>query len=358
MEKNKIFVKIFVTLSTLFIFIVSLFNYTIDPFLQYRQPTLYKTFYYGNQRALNAGFAKNYDYSSIVTGSSMSENFLISKVSEIMKNPIKLSISGGSAHEIFNTLDTAFRSKNKIENVLLGLDINAVSGKADRLRYGDSSFPLYLYDYNYLNDIFYLASFDTLKESIKILFSSIIRDKNDLNWNYENMYQWQHKHENEFGKDKVLQMLKNAPLTNNFNKLEYSFDTMKKSFDLNYLQLVKNNPDVHFIFFYPPYSVIAFKDWQKRGILEDIIKFKLYVVEKFSKLSNVSLYDFQSAVEVTTNLDNYKDFTHYHQNINNWLIDMIKEDRYIVTTENINNHLASLREQIREYDLKNLTSSR
>ena len=150
-------------------------------------------------------------------------------------------------------------------------------------------------------------------------------------------------------------MLVDNPLSNNnFNKIEYSFETMKKSFDYNYLQIIKNNPNTNFIFFYPPYSVIAFKDWEKKEILDDILKFKLYVIEEFSKLQNVTLYDFQSAIDITTNLDNYKDFTHYHQNINNWMIDMIKENRYLVTKENIDEHLENLRKQIKEYDLNKI----
>ena len=81
-----------------------------------------------------------------------------------------------------------------------------------------------------------------------------------------------------------------------------------KSFDYNFLALVKSNPNKNFIFFYPPYSIITFKDWAEKDILFDIMKFKLYVNEEFSKLKNVILYDFQSAIDITTNLDNYKDF--------------------------------------------------
>ena len=354
MTNNKKFIKIFFSLSLLFLSIVALFNFIIDPYQQYRKPTLYKTFYGGNQRALNTGLAKNHNYNSVVIGSSMTENFLISKVSEIINNPIKLSISGGSAHEIFNTLNTVFKSNNNIETVLIGLDIYAVSGKIDRLRYGDNSLPLYLYDYNYLNDIFYLINFDTLKEFVKVITLPIIK-KNDLNWNYENMYQWQDKAENEFGKENVLKILKESPIDNNkFDKNEYSFETLKKSFDYNFLALVKSNPNKNFIFFYPPYSIIAFKDWTEKDILFDIMKFKLYVNEEFSNLKNVILYDFQSAIEITTNLDNYKDFSHYHQNINHWMIEQIKENNYLVTKDNIDEHLENIRKQIEEYDLNKL----
>ena len=355
-NSKKILITFFIS-TIIFTMILSSFNFIIDPFQQYRKPTLYKTFYTEyNERSLNAGLAKTSTYSSIITGSSMTQNFLISKASEILPNPIKLTISGATAHEINLILNTAFKSNNEIKNILIGLDVYALSGKPNRLKNGDDSIPIYLYDYNYFNDIFYLANITTIQESIRSLLNKYMKNKNDLNWNYENMYQWQHKTENEFGRDKVLKMLVDNPLSNNnFNKIEYSFETMKKSFDYNYLQIIKNNPNTNFIFFYPPYSVIAFKDWEKKEILDDILKFKLYVIEEFSKLQNVTLYDFQSAIDITTNLDNYKDFTHYHQNINNWMIDMIKENRYLVTKENIDEHLENLRKQIKEYDLNKIT---
>ena len=53
------------------------------------------------------------------------------------------------------------------------------------------------------------------------------------------MYQWQDKAENEFGKENVLKILKESPIDNNkFDKNEYSFETLKKSFDYNFLVLV------------------------------------------------------------------------------------------------------------------------
>ena len=249
-NSKKILITFFIS-TIIFTMILSSFNFIIDPFQQYRKPTLYKTFYTEyNERSLNAGLAKTRSYSSIITGSSMTQNFLISKASEILPNPIKLTISGATVHEINLILNTAFKSNNEIKNILIGLDVYALSGKPNRLKNGDDSIPIYLYDYNYFNDIFYLANITTIQESIRSLLNKYMKNKNDLNWNYENMYQWQHKTENEFGRDKVLKMLVDNPLSNNnFNKIEYSFETMKKSFDYNYLQIIKNNPNTNFIFF-------------------------------------------------------------------------------------------------------------
>ena len=350
--KSKKFIVLVFSATTFFVFLVSLFNFTIDPFQQYRQPTLYKTFYGGNQRALNTGLARHHDYNSIIIGSSMTENFLISKSSEILPNPIKLSISGGSAHEIFLTLNTAFETDKKINTILIGFDIYAVSGKITRLRHGDNSLPMYLYDKIIFNDIFYLANFDTLKESVKLLFFKNRYGTDELRWNYENMYQWQHTAEKEFGREKVLAQIKDKKNDKIFEKDDYGFQTLKASFEHNFLSIIKKYPNTKFILFYPPYSIIAYKDWEEKRILDDILNFKRYAFEELNKLDNVELYDFQSASQVTENLDNYKDFSHYHQNINSWIIDEIKAKDYLVTKENIDQHLQNLKSQIKAYDLK------
>ena len=348
---NTIFIKILFLTAIFIIGIASLFNFIIDPYQQYRKPILYKTFYGGNQRAFNPGLARNHDYNSIIIGSSMTENFLISKSSELLNNPIKLSISGGSAHEIFLTLNSAFANDKKIDTVLLGFDIYAVSGKPTRLRHGGDSIPLYLYDQNIFNDMFYLANFDTLKDSAKILVAPYTSYKHDPRWNYEHMYQWQHQHNKNFRKEKVLKQYKEAKPAKIDTSNDYSFETMKKSFEYNFLSIVKDYPEIDFIFFYPPYSIIAYKRWEENGTLDDILKFKAYAAEKFSSINNVKIYDFQNAFEVTTNLDNYKDFTHYSQEINNWIIDQITADNFLVTKQNIDNHLQNLRQQIQAYDL-------
>ena len=72
------------------------------------------------------------------------------------------------------------------------------------------------------------------------------------------------------------------------------------------------------------------------------------MTKRLSEFSNVAIYDFQSAIEITTNLNNYKDFTHYHQNINNWMIEQIKVKNYLVTHYNIESHIDNLNIQIED----------
>ncbi|MFZ9659134.1 MAG: hypothetical protein ACO29X_01110 [Arcobacteraceae bacterium] len=348
MSSKKFIYSIYI-LTFIFIACVAVFNFIIDPFQQYRQPTLYKTFYGGNQRALNTGLSKHHDYQSIIIGSSMTENFLISKSNEIIPKPIKLSISGATSHEIFLMLNTAFGTGKKIDTILIGFDMYSLSGKVDRLSYGDNSLPMYLYDNDILNDFFYLANFDTLKESIQTPLLNQQYNTDEPRWKYENMYQWQHLSEDSFGKENVLEMYDDYKKSKKIIPLEYTFDNLKNSFEHNFISLVEKHPETKFIFFYPPYSMLAFKQWEEHKTLHNILKFKSYAFKRFSAFKNVRLYDFHNAFEITKDLDNYKDFSHYHQNINSWIIDQIKENNYLITIANGDKKIEELQKEIISY---------
>ena len=88
-----------------------------------------------------------------------------------------------------------------------------------------------------------------------------------------------------------------------------------------------------------------------QGRLNTILKFKEYMFNKLITLENVSLYDFQIAKEITHNLNNYKDLTHYSQNISFWIIDQISNGAFLVTTDKKSQRLLELREQANQYKI-------
>ncbi|WP_069638172.1 hypothetical protein [Campylobacter pinnipediorum] len=134
-------IKIFFIFTIIICFMVSFANYIVDPFQQFRITSFYDI-KFEEQRYLNAGLAKNYEINSVVIGTSMTENFLINEIEEKLKykNTIKLSISGGVAKEQITTLNTAIKH-NKIDDVLVGLDIFSLSDNFDNNR-----FPWFLYE--------------------------------------------------------------------------------------------------------------------------------------------------------------------------------------------------------------------
>lgn len=69
---------------------------------------------------------------------------------------------------------------------------------------------------------------------------------------------------------------------------------------------------------------------QNKGWLNTIEQFKHYVFLELAYYPNVKLYDFQASKEVKCNLDNYKDLLHYHQRINTWMLQQMRDESYLI----------------------------
>ena len=348
----------FIAFVGIFVFLIVGFvggvNYVVDPLQQYRVETFYPIAYDGDkERYKNAGFAKNFTYDSVVLGTSMTENFIIDEVEEKLnfKKVIKLCVSGGSAKEQSITLGTSINSNKNLKNVLWGLDTFVFVGNPDRLRQGMGTFPFYLYDTNKLNDYQYLLSIDTLKDSGKAIVKPYFK-KNEIIYNYNIMYQWQHDNEKKFTMDELKKDWLNREKFLNYEKDKQTFEYMKESFDENFLKIIKQNSQIKFKIFFPPYSILTFKIFEERNQIADVIRFKKYIFDNLVNLNNVEIYDFQISKEVTHNLNYYKDVSHYHQKINTWILEQIKTKNYFVTKENIDQHLQNLKNQIKAYELK------
>jgi len=317
--------KLFLFL-TLGLLIMGVLNFIIDPFQQYRKAQFYKPIY-DNERYLNPGLSKTYDYRQIIIGSSMTENFILSDVKEILgfNKPIKFCMSGATAYEMKIMLDYAYQHR-KIDAVLYGLDFFSFTGNTTRLFKGEGSLPFYLYDNNLFNDYRYLLSFDTFK----FFVDSLTPSKPTLMFDFNRMYQWQHViSESDFnGSDRISEWKKKDGFHPDYHNAEYSVELMKKNVDSNLIPVIRAHPETTFYIFYPPYSILAFKDMQTQGWLHSIEQFKQYTYNRLAHYPNVKIYDFQASKEVTCNLDNYKDLLHYHQRINTWMLHRMKNENY------------------------------
>jgi hypothetical protein len=209
-----------------------------------------------------------------------------------------------------------------------GLDLYSFTGDTTRLFAGNGTFPFYLYDDNYLNDYRYLVSFDTLK----FFVDSFVLSKPSRMFDFNRMYEWQYKlTEGDFNKqDRIDEWKEKYGFNPDYTKSEYTFKAMKENIDINLVPVIQNHPETMFYIFYPPYSILAFKDMQNKGWLNTVEQFKRYVFLELAHYPNVKLYDFQASRKVTCNLDNYKDLLHYHQRINTWMLQQMRDENYLI----------------------------
>ena len=111
-------------------------------------------------------------------------------------------------------------------------------------------------------------------------------------------------------------------------------DNLINSFNSNILSYITYNKDTKFILFFPPYSIYAYKLWSNNNLLEVVHKFKEHIYLTTSTLGNCEPYDFQLSHDIKCNLNNYKDYSHYHQKINSVIIQHILDKRFKVENKN------------------------
>lgn len=302
------------------LFIYALFIYLIDPLQEYRLSTLFKPVY-SNEIYQNPGLAKHAEYDSVIIGSSMTENFRPSYISKILGlKALKLSIAGANSYEEKETLATCIAT-NKVKYVIYGIDIFRLAD--NQLRQG---FPSYLYsEFGPINQMRYLFNIGNISFVIKMLLATsgiAYKTESDLDL----AYNWNAKV--EYSVQNVIQEYKEE--LRKTQKEFYSLNDMKKNFNNNVLSFIVNNPNIHFYLFYPPYSTYTYQLYEHKGIMVSFLEMKKYIFEATKHFPNVKIYDFQNDSRIINNLHNYKDTSHYSENINNYIIDSFAKNDYLV----------------------------
>ena len=127
----------------------------------------------------------------------------------------------------------------------------------------------------------------------------------------------------------------------------------KKNFNNYITQKIKDNPDVNFILFYPPYSYLMWA-LPYGDDIEGLISLKRHVFETTKHLDNVSIFDMQADADIVHNLDNYKDYSHFTPAINRYIIESIGAERYLLSEDNIDSYLDDFKSLVNSIDIDEL----
>ncbi|RJQ24003.1 MAG: hypothetical protein C4560_00390 [Nitrospiraceae bacterium] len=324
-------------------------NFIVDPFQHFRKAGFYKvTFDNDIQRYLNSGLLKNYKYDCIITGTSMVQNFSKKEVDSLLKvDSIKVPFAGGTAHEFSQLLGYAI-SQKKVKTVIYGLDVFSFAG--DPLRVTERpKFPFYLYSDSILNDIRYLVDFKNLLNQMTRVLSANIGG--NVNTDLNEAYSWYK--EAVFSKKVTLDewRARKERFDTSFKYENYTYDKLETNFSRNILPHIQQNPKIKFIIFFPPYSILAWKDIQEKGWMNDALRLKKYIFEATRQMEHIEIYDFQDIEDITHSLDNYADLTHHSHVINRIIAESFVRNEYLLNESNIDYRLDNLRQQVNKYRL-------
>ena len=302
----------------------------VDPFQHYRKPGWYEPrFYRPLQRHINPGLAQHYDYDTVITGSSMMENYRNSEAGAILHGKvINLAIGAATAYELRQLL-TAVLATGKARHIIFDLNYNAFSG-SPTAQVVTEPLPHYLYDDRRWNDLHYLLQSQTLAKSAEIalgLQRGRYSTNADAPWYWANDY--------AFSKTAVLRGLDLADINRDFRQPPRTLDGMLASFETNLLPLFRAHPEVRFSLVYPPYSVLVWKDFQQRNQVAVSLAFKRDVFDAVRDLANVALYDFQARLDWVTDLNNYKDIYHFSPRISREMLEAIADGKFRVDPNSV-----------------------
>ena len=109
--------------------------YRVDPYMHFHKPDT-ETYFYSlnNQRSQNSGIVKNFDYTALIAGTSMTENFKASEADRIFDvKSIKVSSSGCSYKEANEYIETGLNYNSSLKTIIRCLDMGMFLDDADRI---------------------------------------------------------------------------------------------------------------------------------------------------------------------------------------------------------------------------------
>ena len=347
----KKFIKLFFICIFIFPSIFFILAYYRDPIQVFHKSYIgCENYFDDNMRLQAAGVINNFDFDSIIFGSSMLENTSAKEASKKLGgNFFNISMSGSDFYERSIIMDYVLRKKN-LKTVLYSLDSQYII----EMRKGTLKYPIerfkFLYDDNSFNDIkVYFYS-----KYIKYIFGLGKRKCISEYSNYDMPSSWSSKNFN--GIQNWIEpggLQRNERLLNQFNKP----DSTNIAFDSNYfktyiLDYAKTYTNTRFILIIPPYSTLQYAIYaqnQKNNfkVLKEGIKF---LVNESQKYNNLEIYGFND-LDFTDNIGNYKDMGHYSAEINSKMLDFILEKKGLLTSNNIDEYLSKVEDKALKYDL-------
>ena len=299
--------------------------YVVDPCIRYRRPRFYKPFYVDSEIQL-PGMIRNYDYNSILIGSSMSQNFRSSDFKrEMGLDLLKAACPGISSKDYSLLFDVIMEEGNHKPDVLFfNVDLFSYSYENRTVFPPDRRFFFnkppnheYKYFWNYTVWNKYILRF--LKQSLLRKYKNI---------DYDTMFS---RRDRYAGVDEVRRSLKRPKGVFHFNMKK---DVLIANFKNDVLRHLKSMPDTKIEVFFPPYSVLFWGQVEKDDKIDDYLAIKNEMQRLLFQLPNVRMHDFQAAESVMLDFDNYKDTSHYRENINTWMVKKMASGEYVCTADN------------------------
>ncbi len=354
--------SLILVLGMLLVFGMTVF--VVDPFFHYRAPD--KSLYYKlyDQRSQNDGITRFFDYDSIITGTSMAENFKASTFDELMDTKsIKVSYSGATYKELNDNLKVAYESGHEVRYVLRPLDYSLLIVDKDEIRTDMGEYPVWLTNNNPFDDVKYLLNREVIINYTLPVLSGFFKGQEG---GYTSFDEYSYTgDQNTFCKQNALIGIEY--FTDDAVQLPASEDdinVLSQNMEQNVVALARQHPETTFLYFFPPYSMAYWGKLRNEGNLEQMLDYKKLAIDQMLECDNIHIYSFSLYADITENLENYRDMAHYSPEVNEMIIENIaaaekaSEDHYPqygrITRSNVEDYLEMEKNYLETFDYTKL----
>jgi len=309
-----------------------------DPFYQYHKP------WFGMEAVLNdrdnqvPGTLRNFEYDSVILGSSVSENFDSAYLDGLNgTETLKIIRASGSTADLLYYLEQAHEYQD-LKKVFWCLDLFALNADT-QVTLTDDSVPRYLHTKTALDDVTYLYNKEILFEKIPYMLACSMQGINTGG----HAYDWSR------GKDFSVEGAMRA-----YDRPDVTPDEVIEQKDLPeqealvranldmIVEEVNAHPEIAYYFIIPPYSLL----WWDCAYVNGELDMRMYILETalpiLSELENAQVYFFQAEEDIVCDLDNYMDMIHYSPEINQYMLECVVADENRVTMGNVRNVLENM----------------
>ncbi|MBM7577814.1 hypothetical protein [Jeotgalibacillus terrae] len=333
---------------------IALAFYILDPLFYYRDEGLIEPQYNADARYQMPGLLRNKEYETLITATSMGRNFREDYVDDTLNTEsLNGSLASSYAKEQSMVAQFALQENEQLNHVIWELNFYSFAEDPEKVLDSATPFPTYMYDDSKLNDIKYLFHSYNVRLAANNVLANVSND--ELRRNPEELYKFGQVAPEE-SIERIDGWLQRAPELQEYPENETK-EVMIASFKENVIQVIEDNPDTTFTFFYAPYPVYNQHRYylQHNRYLEERLAFKEEVFELLSQYDNAELYDFQDQKEITFDAGNYMaDAVHYYEYINEYIINTIASEDPVTSKTAYDQQLENLKNQVINFNVDQL----
>lgn len=339
-----------ISIFSLMIVFIALITYIVDPYFHYHEPLNGISYRLYEQRYINDGISRHFDYNAVITGNSLSENFKTSELDSLFDSKsIKLPYSGAGYNELWDSLDRTLSYNSSVEKVFVVVDTGDILRDKDYTRYTD--YPEYLYDDIIWNDSMYLWNKDTFYRGTLYNLLMSIRGMESTTFD-----EYSAKEE-ETGADIVIPLMGEIPNSEDAVSWGYGEDDEQRVIDninTNILGVTQKYPEITFYLLYPPPSIARWGQYYTWGDLNCRLESCKTATGLLLQQENIRLYSFQDDFELACDLDNYTDTIHYTPEIASYMLSMIADGQRELTLDNFEDYFIKITDFYTKFDYQTL----